>query len=108
VNDECFRAFLIDTLALWHVRGTVEAGEAPVVAVILTQQGTTVWIERPGAGTPLRWLARWRRADEAPGSARTLRPRACASVVGLLNALRAALDVERGSPLRIAPAPDSA
>jgi hypothetical protein len=107
VNDDRLRAFLADTLALWRVEGTVEAGDGRVVAVILTQEGTTVWIERAAEGMPVRWLARTRPAGEAPDSARKPRPRACASVVGLFNALRAALGVERGNALRIAPPPGS-
>jgi hypothetical protein len=101
-------AFLKETLDLWGIAGTVEAGEAPVVAVIRADNGAIVWIERTEAGTPFRWLARWRAAGEAPGGVRERRPRACASVVGLLSALRSALGVDRGTPLRVAPAPPSA
>jgi hypothetical protein len=35
------------------------------------------------------------------------RSRPCASLVGLLNALRGALDVERGNAVRIAAAPSA-
>jgi hypothetical protein len=35
---------------------------------------------------------------------RELRPRACSSLVGVLAAMREALDVERGSAVRIVPA----
>jgi len=90
VNDERVRAFLADTLILWRVRGTVEAGVAPVVAVIRNDKGATISVER--SSPPFRWLVRAQR------------PRPCASLVGLLGALRAALGVERGSALRIAPA----
>jgi hypothetical protein len=100
--------FLSDTLDLWRVAGTVEAGESPVVAVIRTEGGAVVTIERyavhPSTSPryapderskqpPFRWIVR------------TERPRPCASLVGLLNALRAALGVERGSAVRVAPAP---
>jgi G3E family GTPase len=92
MTDERIRAFLIDTLALWGAAGTVEAGEAPVVALVRTDEDATISIER---GTPpFRWIVR------------TERPRPCASLAGLLNALRAALGVERGSAVRVAPAPD--
>ncbi len=89
-EDE-IRAFLADTLALWRVSGTVESGEAPVVAVIRTDKHAAISIER--SAPPFRWVVR------------TDRPRPCASLVGLLNALRTALGVERGSAVRVAPAP---
>jgi hypothetical protein len=105
-DDIRIRELLADTLALWRVDGTVEPGEAPVVALVRAADGTTVWVERPGGhDLPLRWLVRWRAADEAPGGAREARPRACASLVGLLNAMRGALGVDRGNPVVIAPAP---
>lgn len=83
--------FLSDTLDLWRVAGTVEAGDAPVVAIVRTLDGAEISIER--ATPPFRWIVR------------SERPRPCASLVGLLNALRAALGVERGSAVRVAPAP---
>jgi hypothetical protein len=89
--DDQIREFLSDTLALWHTSGTVEPGEAPVVAVIRTTERAAISIER--STPPFRWIVR------------TDRPRPCASLVGLLNALRAALGVERGSAVRVAPAP---
>ena len=113
MNDERFRVFLEDTLALWRVRGTVEAGTVEAgtrstVAVVHAADGTTVCIERGAQAMPFRWLVRTRRVDESdPGSGEP-RPRTCASVVGLLNALRLALGVERAEPLRVAPpAPDT-
>ena len=100
--------FLADSLALWRVDGTVDAGEAPVVAVVHANDGTIVWVERPtGQDIPCRWLVRWRGAGEAPGAPREVRPRACASVVGMLGAVRTALGVDRGSAVRIAPTGDS-
>ncbi|HEV7799907.1 MAG TPA: hypothetical protein VGP15_02415, partial [Burkholderiales bacterium] len=69
ITDDKVRAFLSDTLDLWRVDGTIEAGEAPVVAVIHTR-AATVWIERADDGTPFRWLARSRPAGEPPGCAR--------------------------------------
>jgi hypothetical protein len=95
------REFLVDSLALWKVAGTVEAGAPPVVAVIRVSGGATVWVERPaGHDMPCRWFVRWR----SPGM-RGARSRPCASLVGLLNAARGALGVERGGAVRIAPAP---
>ena len=95
--------FLADSLALWRVDGAVEAGALPVVAVIRAGD-RVVWIERPAADdVPWRWFVRWR----SPGMQEE-RSRPCASLVGLLNAVRGALGVERGSAVRIAPAPADA
>ena len=88
---------LADTLSLWGVDGSVSLGEAPVVATVRAGD-TVVSIERAPAGIPFRWFVRW--------SGRETRPRACASVVGVLNAVRGALGVERGSALRIASTPN--
>lgn len=107
-DTEQLRAFLADSLALWHVEGTVQAADAPVVAEIRAASGTIVWVERADAETPFRWLARWRRVGDAPGGVRELRPCACGSLVGLLAALREALGVERGSPIRVVSAPEPA
>ena len=105
-DEERLRAFLADSLALWQVSGTVQAGGASVIAEIRASSGAIVWIERAADDTPFRWLARWRGAGEAPGGVRELRPRACGSLVGLLAAVRGALGVERGSAVRIVPAPE--
>ena len=99
MTDDRLLPFLSDTLAMWGVTGSVEGGAAPVVALIRAHNGTVVWIERAGAELPFRWFACWHAAgNEADGAHR----RACASLVGLLGALRRALDVDRGSPVRIA------
>ena len=96
-NDVRVRDFLADSLALWRVAGTVDAGELPTVAVIRAGSGAIICVERPlEEGMPFRWLVRARGAGSA---------RPCASLVGLLNAVRNALDVDRGGALRIAPAP---
>ncbi|MDB5862523.1 MAG: GTP-binding protein, partial [Betaproteobacteria bacterium] len=105
VVRDSFHIFLAETLALWGIDGAVEAGDAPVVATILTKTGAIAWIERAETGTPFRWLVRWRAAGEAAGGPREQRPRACASLVGLLAALRGALGVERGAAVRVAAAP---
>ena len=104
-HDTALLAFLADSLALWDIDGTVQPGTGNVVAEIRTSDGTWIAIERAPADTPFRWLARWRKAGEAPGTLRELRPRACASLTGLLAAMREALNVERGSAVRIVPAP---
>lgn len=108
VDNHKLRAFLSDSLALWDVAGEVSAGQGNVVAEIRAANGVRVWIERAGDDTPFRWLARWRAAGEVPGEVRELRPRACGSLVGLLAAVREALDVGRGSAVRIVPAPNDA
>jgi len=103
-NGARVREFLADSLALWKVDGAVETGVLPVVAVIRVSSGATVWVERPaGHDAPWRWFLRWRHPDM-----REERSRPCASLVGLLNAVRGALGVERGSAVRIAPAPVAA
>jgi hypothetical protein len=89
------REFLADSLALWRVDGVVEAGTLPVVAVIHAA-GNTVWIERAADDVPWRWFVRWRSVDMGEE-----RSRPCTSLAGLLNAVRGALGVERGNPLRI-------
>ena len=91
MNDSRIREFLAESLKLWRVDATVEAGEAPVVAVIRASDGTTVRVERKAP--PFRWIV---HAD---------RSRPCASIAGVLNALRSALGVERGEPIRVVAAP---
>lgn len=106
MKDLRLEAFLGESLALWRVAGTVEGGEYPVIAVIRTDDGTILWVERPSReDTAARWLVRVRAAGVAPGGAREQRGRRCASLVGVLKALRGALGVDRGSAVRIAPAP---
>jgi hypothetical protein len=98
-DDARVREFLADSLALWRVAGTVEAGESPVVAVIRAGADAIVWVERPAqADMPFRWLVRSRSGGSE-------RARPCASLVGLLNGIRSVLGVERGDALRIAPGP---
>jgi len=104
-DDVRFRAFIADSLSLWRVDGTVDAAAAPTVAVIRAEDGSTVWIERPSADTPFRWLVRWRPAGDVAGGASEQRARPYASLGGLLKALRGVLDVDRGSAVRIVPAP---
>ena len=99
-------AFLADSLAVWDVRGSVTEGVTPDVVEIHTATGAMVWIERAADDTPFRWMVRWRKAGEARGGVRELRPRACGSLVGLLAAIREAMDIERGSAVRIVPAPE--
>ncbi|RPI42597.1 MAG: hypothetical protein EHM59_17465 [Betaproteobacteria bacterium] len=96
--DARIRAFLADTLVLWAVEGAVEPLAPPGVAAIRAADGNVVVrIERAPAGLPFRWVVRMQRGEvPAPG-------RPCASLVGLLNAIRRALGVEGGSPIRIAP-----
>ena len=97
-----FPAFLADTLALWSVDGVVEAGALPVVAVIRAGDCVVLVKRNTNDDAPWRWFVRWR----APGMVDE-RSRPCASLVGLLNALRGALGVERGNAVRIAPSPSA-
>ena len=94
------REFLADSIALWQVEGAVEAGTSPVVAVIHAGDAT-VWVERPAEGEPWRWFVRWRNPEMVDE-----RSRPCASLVGMLNTVRGALGVERGSALRVVAAPE--
>ena len=96
--------FLADSLALWQVDGVVEAGALPVVAVIRAGD-CVVFVERnTDDDAPWRWFVRWRDADM-----REERSRPSASLTGMLNAVRRALNVERGNAVRVvanaAPAP---
>ena len=101
-SDAGLRAFLAESLDLWGVEGTVKEAVAPLVAEIHASDGTTISLERISEATmPFRWLVRRRTA----GDAREERPRPYGSLVGVLNALRGALGVDRGSPVRIAAAP---
>jgi hypothetical protein len=104
VADDRLRAFLAETLDLWQVKAAVESGAPRSSAVIRTENGTVVWIERPGdPSVPFRWQVRWRRAGDPPGG-REHHPKACASIVGVLGALRTVFGMERGQALRIAAA----
>jgi hypothetical protein len=99
VSDVRLRAFLAESLELWGVEGTVGEADAPRVAEIRASDGTTISIERISEATmPFRWLVRRRAAGDASEE----RPRPYGSLVGVLNALRTALGVDRGSPVRIA------
>jgi hypothetical protein len=99
-----FHDFLEQTLELWDVTATVDVGDAPIVAIVRAESGAIAWIERTvRPGEPqFRWAVRWRSAGAAPGAPREVRPRLCGSLVGVLSALRVALEVDRGAPLRIA------
>jgi len=105
IDSGLLRGVLRDSLELWGIAGSVVAGFPPVAAEIRAADGTIVWIERAAEGAPFRWNARSRTADEAPGNPREKRPRPCASLVGLLHAVRRTLGVDRGAALRVAPAP---
>lgn len=97
-------AFLEETLELWGISGSVEAHGGPLVATVRATSGAVVWIERAPSDEHLqfRWAVRWRAAGEPHGAPRELRPRLCGSLVGVLSALRSALGVDRGTPVRIA------
>jgi G3E family GTPase len=97
------RDFVAETLRLWDVAGSVAPGEGETVAVSTAR--AHVWIEPVTDATlPFRWMVRWRNAGEAAPGARERHPRACASIGGVLAALRTALGVERGAAVRVAAA----
>lgn len=88
-------AFLADSLALWNVEGEVIAGRLPVVAEIRVRDRVVAVERNEDDDAPWRWLVRWSDANA------TERSRPCASIPGLLNGLRRAIGVERGSALRV-------
>src|SRR5688572_29710326 len=94
--------FLAESFELWGVRATVEPAEAPIVAAIHASDGSVISVERiTQEGMPFRWIVRRRGANDAADG----RQRPCGSLVGVLSAIRNALGVDRGNPVRIAPAP---
>lgn len=100
------RALLADSLTVWHVRGTVKAGEPSEVAVIQAEDGTVVRVERAlDSERPVRWWVRWRELNAAAQGADASRSRPCTSAVGLLRTVREALGAEGGPRLRIGPSP---
>ncbi|HEY0336764.1 MAG TPA: hypothetical protein VGC70_05440 [Burkholderiales bacterium] len=108
MSDEAVRVFLSDSLAMWGVEGVVEPGAGAVLAVIRARTGTIVWVERVAArDIPFRWTVRSRAAGESAGGAREVRPKACSALAGMLKAVRNALGIDRGSPIRIAPQHDA-
>ena len=118
---------LQDTLALWQLDGSVRAdpisGAVVVQACLAGDSGNSkvradaasaarivpgsrdaiATVERTPAGDPFRWYVRW---HDGASPAAPARVRPCGSLVGVVAALRRAFGVERGSAIRIAPAPD--
>ncbi len=89
MTDAELRALLLDCLALWGVKGRVEALEIGIQIIMDT---TTLQIERaPADMLPVRWLLH--RPNRSP--------RVVPSIVALLTALRNALGAEGGNKLRI-------
>jgi len=81
------RALLEDSLALWQVPGAVEEeGEA----VVVRAAGRVIRVLRGRA-------SRWAVAMDGGGG------RPCASIVGVLSAVREQIEVASGAALRIAP-----
>ena len=85
-RDARLAELLRDSLALWQVQGTVEQRDDAFVV----HAGVDVTVQRTDDG-PFRWRVTYGQ-----------RKRPCGSVIGVLSALRGALNVERGAPLRIA------
>jgi hypothetical protein len=95
-------AFLADSLALWKVEGAVEAGAQPEDAVIRAGKCVVCIEHNADDDKPWRWFVRWRSGDIGEE-----RSRPCAALTGMLNAVRRALDVERGNAVKISPAPSA-
>ena len=88
-TDAELRSLLLDCLALWGVRGRVEADEAGLRIMVTAG---TFRVQRADAGMrPVRWFL------DRPG--RT--PRAVPSIVALLGALRHATGAAAGNALII-------
>ena len=86
-RDARLKDLLCETLQLWRVPGTVETRDG---SFIVNANGLAISIRRADEG-PFRWLVTYGQ-----------RKRPSSSVLGVLNALRVALDVDRGAPHRIA------
>jgi len=99
--DDRLRAFLAETMALWEIEASVEAGESPQIAVIRSAGGTRVSISKPTNDLPFRWLVETARTSDRGAVASRVLP--CGSLVGVIGALRRSLGVERGSPIRVVP-----
>lgn len=82
------RSLLTDSLALWRVQGTVQETADGYAIFVGARQ-----VAHIAAGRVSRWVV---VAEGGP-------PRECASIVGVLSAIREALEVSAGAALRIAP-----
>jgi hypothetical protein len=93
MTDSELRALLLDCLALWGLKGRVEALEIGMQIIVDT---TTLRVERaPDDMRPVRWLLH--RPNRSP--------RVAPSIVALLTALRNALGAEGGNRIRIGASP---
>lgn len=101
-SDERVRTFLALTLAQWSVDATVEAGAAPVVALLRFADGRAdIALERTASADPFRWyVSRAALSTGDPGSLLPAR-RPCGSLVGVLGALRRTLNIASGGPARV-------
>lgn len=89
MTDAELRVLLLDCLALWDVKGRVEAAGSGLRIIADT---ITLGVEpAPADMLPVRWLLH--RPDRAP--------RVAPSIGALLTALRNALGAEAGNKLRI-------
>lgn len=100
---EQLRTMLSDTLAMWDISGAVAVGEPPTVAIVITADGRVVSVEAScDPERPFRWIVSWYEASDSAGAPRRQLQRGCASLVGMLSALRAAFSVQPGGSVRIA------
>jgi hypothetical protein len=89
MTDAELRALLLDCLALWGVKGRVEALDTSMQVIVNL---TTLRIEcAPADMRPVRWLL------HRPGRP----PRVAPSIGALLTALRNALGAEAGNKIKI-------
>jgi G3E family GTPase len=95
------RDLIVESLRLWGIPAEVaiDGGTATI-----RSDHAFVRIEPAGDEVPFRWLVRWRLPHEAAPGARERHPRACASVAGVLTALRSAFGIEGGAAVRVAAA----
>jgi len=93
-----------ESLGLWHVDGRVLAGDASVLASVLTPDGERLSIAAAHADeNPVRWWLQWHALAAAVGTpTEVIRRKPCASTLGLLRTLRESLGAQAGRRARIA------
>lgn len=101
-SDDRVRAFLGLTLAQWGIDATVEAGTAPVVALLRCADARVdIAVERAPCEDPFRWYVSRAASLPGPSSRLVSARRPCGSLVGVLGALRRLLDIDSGGPAKV-------
>jgi hypothetical protein len=95
VTQAELRSLLLDCLVLWGVQARITGDDAGLIVAAAPGAITIT-----GGAAPLRWFM---QTPERQSAGR--QPRALPSVVALLSALRAALNVPTGSSARIGSLP---